>query len=86
MWQSAYNQSNTTKKATNNKKQKETHKTMNIELIKVVDILARSRLNESDINSIVYRLVDSVAISTLSKTMLLIELHQHIKSVQEEIN
>ena len=59
---------------------------MNIELIKVVDILAKSRLNQSDLNSIVYRLVDSVAISALSKTMLLIELHEHIKSVQEEIN
>lgn len=59
---------------------------MNIELIKVVDILVRSRLNESDLNSIVYRLVDSLAISALSKTMILIELHQHIASVQEEIN
>ena len=59
---------------------------MNIELIKVVDILAKSRLNESDLNSIVYRLVDAVAISALSKTMLLIELHQHIKQVQQTID
>lgn len=63
-----------------------TLKEMNIELIKVVDILAKSRLNQSDLNSIVYRLVDAVAISTLSKTFLLIELHQHIKQVQESID
>ena len=59
---------------------------MKIELIKVVDILVKSRLNQSDLNSIVYRLVDAVAISTLSKTFLLIEIHQHIKQVQQSID
>lgn len=59
---------------------------MNIELIKVVDILVKSRLNQSDLNSIVYRLVDAVAISTLSKTFLLIEIHQHITQVQQSID
>lgn len=59
---------------------------MNIELIKVVDILVKHRLKQSDLNSIVYLLVDAVAISTLSKTFLLIEIHKHIKQIQESID